>query len=315
MPDPIVSAVIPAYNGERFLRQAIDSALAQTYPSIEVIVIDDGSTDGTPEILSGYGRSIRVFRQENAGQAAARNFGIARSAGQWIAFLDQDDLWDPRKIETQLSMAQDVDALICSDAQVIDGTGTVLRTRMVSENASPSPTLRDLIVSNTVMAVTVLARREAVEAVGGFDPTNRLGTEDFQLWLRLAARGYRFRFLNQVLASYRWHGDNMSSNRARTAKGVIYALTKTRQEYPNAFGGAERRACRRAPSQLEHDRAWHLYNRGEYGEASRCFWRSVRLWPFSAKSWLYAIATSLPLRRILLPKVRGLLRAGTREHN
>lgn len=315
MPDPMVSAVIPAYNGERFLRQAIDSALAQTYPNFEVIVIDDGSTDSTPEILSQYGRNIRVLRQENAGQAAARNLGISRSAGQWIAFLDQDDLWDPCKIETQLSMAQDADALICSDARVIDGAGAVLRARMAPEKAPPSPTLRDLIGSNTVIAVTVLVRRDVVEAVGGFDSLNRLGTEDFQLWLRLAARGCKFRFLKQVLASYRWHGDNISSNRARMATGVIYALNRTRQEYPAAFGRPERWACRHAPGQLEFDRAWHLYIRGNYGEAARSFWRSVELWPFSVKSWLYAIATSLPMRRILLPKVRGLLKAVTREHD
>jgi len=312
---PLVSAVIPVYNGERFLGTALDSALAQTYKPLEVIAVDDGSTDGSAKVLASYGGRVTVLTQANAGQASARNRGIAAARGEWVAFLDQDDVWDPRKIETQLSLAQDADALIFSNARVIDGAGTVLRARMVSEKAPPSPTLHDLIVSNTVMAVTVLVRRDAIETVGRFDQANRFGTEDFQLWLRLAARGYRFRFLNQILASYRWHGDNMSSNRARTATGVIYALTKTRREYPAAFGWAERRACRRAPGQLEFDRAWHLYNRGEYGEASRCFWRSVRLWPFSAKSWLYAIATSLPMRRILLPKVRGFLKAVPREHD
>ena len=102
----IVSAIIPTYNRAHLVTEAIDSVLAQTYPHIEVIVVDDGSTDDTMARLAPYGSRIRVIRQENAGPAAARNKGIAASSGGLVAFLDSDDLWLPAKIERQVRLLQ-----------------------------------------------------------------------------------------------------------------------------------------------------------------------------------------------------------------
>src|SRR5436190_9018266 len=98
-----VSVVIPTYNYARYLGAAIDSALQQTHAPLEVIVVDDGSTDDTPRLLDGYGDRIRVIRQKNSGVAAARNAGVREARGELIAFLDSDDLWKPRKLELQIA--------------------------------------------------------------------------------------------------------------------------------------------------------------------------------------------------------------------
>ena len=98
-----VSVVVPAYNYARYLPKAIDSALGQTHPPLEVIVVDDGSTDDTPRVLAAYADRIRVIRQANQGAGAARNAGIAAARGEYVAFLDSDDLWHPRKLELQLA--------------------------------------------------------------------------------------------------------------------------------------------------------------------------------------------------------------------
>ncbi len=105
MMSPSVSAVIPCYNGAEFLREAIDSALGQTYPPLDVIVVDDGSTDDSAAIAASYGPPVRVLRQENQGESVARNRGIDEARGDWIAFLDADDYWEPTKLEKQIAAA------------------------------------------------------------------------------------------------------------------------------------------------------------------------------------------------------------------
>src|SRR5689334_9621809 len=103
MPLPLVSCVVPVYNGERYLAEALDSILAQTHRPLQAIVADDGSTDGTAAVAAAYGDRVLVLRQANAGPAAARNLGLAAARGEYVAFLDADDLWHPRKLERQLA--------------------------------------------------------------------------------------------------------------------------------------------------------------------------------------------------------------------
>jgi len=308
MSQPLVTVIMAAYNGERYIRQALDSALAQTYPRLEVVVVNDGSTDSTPRILAEYGDRIRCFTQPNAGQAAARNLAVSHAQGEWVAMLDQDDLWDPSKIEHQVAGLSAEDAVVHSGARQIDASGQTVRPAMGQPDMQACATLLDFIVGNRVTAPTVVIRKDAYNSVGGFDPTNRFGTEDYQLWLRLAARGYRFRFVAEVLASWRVHGSNMSGNRRRLALGEIYAIRSTRREYPGAFGPAERRAYGRRFNQIEFDLAWHLYDHGEYGQAWRHFWLAVRHRPTDWQAWAHAAVTSLPLRSRLVPLLRGFQR-------
>lgn len=115
MPEPTVSVVIPCYNASPFLRETLDSVLAQTYPAAEVLVIDDGSTDDSAAIAESYGPPVRVIRQENQGESVARNRGIDEAAGDWVAFLDADDLWHREKLAQQIAVATDDTSLIVTN--------------------------------------------------------------------------------------------------------------------------------------------------------------------------------------------------------
>jgi glycosyltransferase involved in cell wall biosynthesis len=305
MNQPLVTVIMAAYNGERYIRQALDSALAQTYPRLEVVVVNDGSTDSTPRILAEYGDRIRWFTQPNAGQAAARHRAISHARGEWLALLDQDDLWDPCKIDHQVEAFIPEVSIVHCNARQIDHSGQTVRSAMGQADLQASTTFRDFIVTNRVIAPTALFRQVAYHAVGGFDPANRFGTEDYQLWLRLAARRYRFRFVDEVLASWRVHGSNASLNPQRMALGEIYSVRQTRREYPRAFGKTERRAYHSRLHQLEFDLAWHLYDQGEYGQACSHFWMAVRHQPTDWQAWSHALATSLPWRTRLVPRLRA----------
>ena len=310
MSQPLVTVFMAAYNGERYIRQALDSALAQTYPRLEVVVVNDGSTDSTPRILAEYGDRIRWYTQPNAGQAAARNLAISHARGEWLALLDQDDLWDPCKIERQVEAIRPGDALIYCDAREINACGQTVRPCLSHADRQTRTALLDLVIANRLTAPTVFIRKDAYDSAGGFDLANRFGTEDYQLWLRLAARRYAFRFVNEVLASYRVHGSNMSANREQQAMGEIYAVRRTRREYPGAFGPAERCAYHTRLNQIEFDLAWHLYNQGEYGQAWRHFWRAMWHRPSDWQAWAHAAVTSLPLRSRLVPRIRAFVTGG-----
>ncbi|MGH9581479.1 MAG: glycosyltransferase family 2 protein, partial [Bryobacteraceae bacterium] len=181
MPDasqPCVSAIIPVYNGERRVGRAIESALGQTYPPADVIVIDDGSTDGTLSVAREY--PVTVISQANSGPGAARNAGAAIATGQWLAFLDHDDAWMPEKTARQLEYAS-------------DGSAGVIYTPRCKKEDVPI-TWDRLWAANVVGSPTgAIVRRECFFDAGGFDPRRILiGTEDYNLWLKIALTDWRF---------------------------------------------------------------------------------------------------------------------------
>jgi glycosyltransferase involved in cell wall biosynthesis len=303
---PLVSVIIPVYNGERYLAQALDSALAQTYPCVEVIVINDGSTDTSPKILEHYGQNIRVFHQPNSGQATARNVGVSMARGTWIAFLDQDDLWDPDKLSQQMSAVQEGDTVVYSTARTIDPHGRIVRRGIHPRNES-SLLLSDLIWRNPPAPLTVLVRREAINAVGGFDAGNRFGTDDYQLWLGLVATGHRFRYLRRELASYRVHDSNMSKNTPLMCQGKVYALGQTAARYPAAFGRREKKALKRRLADIDLQLGiWHL-RRGSYSQAAAAFGQVVAKQPWQIQAWTMLLLSSMPLRSRLVPALRRIV--------
>lgn len=311
MSQPLVSVVIPVYNGEPFLRETLESVLSQTYKAIEIIAVNDGSTDGSERILSEYGDRIRCIRQENAGVAAARNRGIAEARGEWVAFIDQDDLWDSRKLEAQFAAARGGDAVIHAMAQGIDASGLVLAEGFL--NVGRGEDLVAMIRACTVHIITAVVRRRTLDSVGGFDASNRFGSDDYQLFLRLAAQGAAFRYVNQVLAFHRVHDRNQGANRIRMQDGDVYAIERTRREYPKAFGKREMSVYHERLCELHFNVGWHLYDRGNYTEARRHFRSAVRHEPLALRLWLLAIICSLPFRAHLVPAIRALVSRGREE--
>ena len=179
----LVSVVIPSFNYGRFVCAAVDSALAQTYTPIEVIVVDDGSTDDTADRLAGYGDQIRYIRQDNRGLSAARNAGIHQARGDWVALLDADDLWHSQKLEMQLAaMREHEDVALIGSPAALELPETLPSTPRITPL-----TVRDFLLTAPLGPSGALIRRRCLSVVGYFD--ERLGSvEDRDMWLRLSAR-------------------------------------------------------------------------------------------------------------------------------
>ncbi|WP_333797327.1 glycosyltransferase family 2 protein [Rheinheimera sp.] len=209
-PPPKVSVVMPCYNNAAYVRQAVDSVLQQDYPNIELIVVDDGSRDNSLEVLAGYGEQIKVVSQPNQGPAAARNNGIRHATGDYIAFLDSDDLWLPGKLSAQLAfLAQYPDYIACYCSwSVWDGrstdqfipceqTGQSLELQQDKSGWLYLPLLEDSVIHT----ISLVIKKEVVDQAGFFNETLRVG-EDHDYWLRLSRIG-KIAKLKQVYALYR----------------------------------------------------------------------------------------------------------------
>src|SRR5581483_4557774 len=197
---PRVTVIIPAYNRKAMLCEAVDSVLAQNYRDFELLVVDDGSTDGTTqELASRYGERVRVLRQANHGVAAARNLGIRSSNGEYIAFLDSDDLWRPKKLAVQMNfMEADRRCRICQTEEIWIRNG--VRVNAKSKHRKPSGDIfRASLELCLVSPSAVLMTRELFDEVGGFDETFPV-CEAYDLWLRIA-RDYRVQALKKLLRS------------------------------------------------------------------------------------------------------------------
>jgi len=222
-----ISVIIPTYNYGRFLREAIDSALAQTYPPLEIIVIDDGSTDDTPQVLAAYGDRIRTIRQNNEGVGAARNAGIAAARGEYIAFLDSDDIWMTQKLEREIALFEADPALgmVHCGAESFDHAGKKPSVLLSGMEGWVAPELlrldREVI---TAPGSGTLFPKRVAEEVGGFDPRLQ-PSEDWDFCYRVAVR-YRVGFVPEVLVQYRLHGDGIHLNIPRMESGMLMALEK-----------------------------------------------------------------------------------------
>jgi glycosyltransferase involved in cell wall biosynthesis len=208
--EPGLSVVIPTYNRADLLGDAIDSVLNQDWPELEVIVVDDGSTDQTPEVLAGYRDRVRVIRQENAGESNARNTGIRAASHELVAQLDSDDTWLPGKLRRQMELfagdpAPDVTFTAytrCGDVPRED----VVLTRWESTTEGA---LEQLLTGSKINSSTMIATRSCLMSAGLYDETLNCA-QDYDLELRIATQGYRIAYLPEPLAIYRVHGGAVS---------------------------------------------------------------------------------------------------------
>jgi GT2 family glycosyltransferase len=198
---PLVSVVLPAYNAERFLGRAMRSALAQTYPHFELIVVDDGSTDGTAEVIRSFrDRRVRHFSQPNRGQGAARNYGIRGSAGRYVTFLDADDVYLPGKLQRQVEFLetqhQECQVVFCNALHFYSRRpGRLLERRAASGSGD---IFRDLLHASLINPNTMMIAGETLRG-GFFFREERYYPEEWDLCLRLARAGYRFGHLGAPL--------------------------------------------------------------------------------------------------------------------
>lgn len=223
---PLVTVIIPNFNYARFLSQAIDSVLAQSYKDFEVLVIDNGSTDNSTEILRGYGNRIRWICQENRGQSGSRNRGIEEARGQFIAFLDADDAWAERKLEKQMPLFENlhVGLVYCG----IAFTDRDLKLREIQLPVSRGRVLREFAEGGRAVVIggesSCIIRRECLSFIGGFDPELSLSA-GWDLYRRIAS-SYELDYVCEPLTLYRQHGDNTTQNLDSWAHDVPIILRK-----------------------------------------------------------------------------------------
>jgi glycosyltransferase involved in cell wall biosynthesis len=202
---PAVSVIIPAYNAEAFLARAIRSVEAQSFRDFELIVIDDGSTDGTADVARGFGR-VRCVRGDHLGAGTARNRGLEEAGGDLVAFLDADDEWLPEKLERQLEFMESLcSSFSYTDSYLIRDGGRVRYSALAHpfRGRILEPLLDDWLDQAFITINTVVASRALLQSAGGFEsglPT--ASNEDYGLWLKLALGGTRFDYLDQPLAVY-----------------------------------------------------------------------------------------------------------------
>lgn len=225
----LVSVVLPVYNGEKYLEKTVESILNQYYQNIELILVDDGSSDGSAEIikkLESKDCRIKPFYNQNGGVAYARNFGINQAKGKFVAFCDQDDLWLPSKINKQIP-------LFDNDKIGLVYSGAIAEYKMYNKQSKPGfdnkykgDVFSQLVKINMFTCCTAVVRKTHLEQVGGFDDDRALmGVDDWHLWLKLAMV-CEFDYVAEHLAIHVFHGDNYSLNDEKMHEAEIVCLNK-----------------------------------------------------------------------------------------
>jgi glycosyltransferase involved in cell wall biosynthesis len=219
---PLISCIVPAFNGERYLGEALDSILSQTYRPLELLVVNDGSTDRTAALVTEYGDRVRSLFQPNAGQAAARNLGLSEARGEFVAFLDQDDLWHPEKLSRQMARFETRSEREFCVTHIRNFCSPDVNTTMAARYRDHPRLTRAL---PGYLTQTLLARRTLFHAMGGFDAALR-HSNDTEWFVRAAEHRAVMELLPDTLAYRRFHPKNLSRLEAGASRDEYLHLVK-----------------------------------------------------------------------------------------
>lgn len=307
----VLSVIIPAYNQGHYLAGCVESIRKCGVNDVEVVIVDDGSTDNTPEIVRSI-EGVKYIRQDNQGLPATRNNGFAGSSGEYLLFLDSDDRMLPgmaAKVIALFERHKEVD-VICGDAlmgndeegyvswiETYGGKDFFEVPHTVGERGFRIFTGKDLLrrmaVINPVVTNGTFMRRSAFVKSGMFD-TERTGSEDWELWMRMASMGMKFGYVEEKLSVYTRHGDSMSADKDYMIKGFCITLGKVLGKRAPSLDASEREFFIKRKKELTLYYAYLAFDRGDLGEArSRLLWRgSFQGW--DAKGILYFVASFAP---------------------
>jgi glycosyltransferase involved in cell wall biosynthesis len=312
---PLVSVVIPAYNSAAYLQPALASVASQTYSPLEIILVDDGSTDGTVDVARRCGADVRIFTQPNRGAGAARNLGLEQARGQYIAFLDSDDLWHPRKIEFQMAHL-----LGCGGCVGVYCDKLELRGRsaepdwaqarylydtvyMARDDATSGWLYLELLRDSIVHTSTLLVSREVLERTGRFDESLRKG-QDLDYWLRLSRAGPIHR-LAAVLSAYRIHPGSVS-HRLMSTNFHAQVVERALRRFGVADPAGRTLARNEASSILAlswFEFAYHHFKHGSLSVCRESARRAIEYQPTMLRAW----------RLSLRARARSLLKSGAAQ--
>jgi glycosyltransferase involved in cell wall biosynthesis len=302
---PQVSIVIPAYNVAPYIAETLDSVFAQTYRNYEVIVVNDGSpdTEEFEQAIAPYLNHISYLKQENLGASVARNTGVQAARGEFVAFLDADDLWLPNYLDAQMKFIRARGAdLVCGDANMFgepETEGQSYMTLLMNDApASDDVSFLQLVeASRCLITSGIVARREQLLDAGLFDPALRTA-QDFDMWLRLALKGARLSYQRQVLLKYRCRADGLTGDEINSHQRELRVFDKIEKDYDLSATDREQvLQVIRDRRALLHFELGKLYAaRGDFETARDSFAKSRRLKPALKKSvalWLMRSAPRL----------------------
>jgi glycosyltransferase involved in cell wall biosynthesis len=294
---PKVSVIMPAYNSGKYIIDAIESVLHQSYSDYELIIIDDGSKDNTREIIMSYDNrnEMRYYYQENSGISAARNKGIELSTGKYIAFLDADDLWMPDKLSESVKYLENNSAIkmVYSDMFIINSSGEVTGQwfRMKKEYAEGD--IYENLIKECFIVPTSFVIEKAVLLEDLFN-VKATGVEDYDLWMRLA-RKYRYGLIRDPLVKWRNHDGNYSKNYAIVSEGLIGIFERELKEW-NRKDKYYDIIVKRLSSTL-YTLGQYYIGKQKYKQANQLFMECL-LYKFTMASLIRLIVTALPSKLI-----------------
>ena len=299
---PKVSVIMAVLNGERFIDEAIQSIVDQTYQNVELVVVDDGSTDRTRDRVDAFRDrlEVRYVRHEAPrGIAPSMNDGLRHATGELIAFLDHDDAWFPEFLQTQASyLAEHPDVgMVHCDFQTIDPEGGVIQGSIAAWRGRKRPSgsvFPQLFLDSFVVGNSVLIRRECFTRLGLFDESLRWG--DYLMWMRIA-RHYRVDYVDSVLTKYRQHPTqstrNLTADPPDAPPAALKAIERVLELHPEIREELGERIVRRRFASFYFDRAYCWYVAGDPAGARVCLRQALRLWPTSGRYLRLYVATLL----------------------
>ena len=273
---PTVSVIIHTYNNEKFIAETVASVLNQTYKDYEIIVVDDGSVDGTRDVLMPYMQKIRYHYKENGGIASAKNAGIGLSQAEFVAFLDHDDLWVPDKLQLQMEHFNENPQIGLVYAKYTSfRDGKELRTK--PEKGYSGWIFKELLSKSFIQTSTVVVKRECLDAVGPYDESFSLGDE-YDMFLRIA-RKFQCSFIDKSLTRYRVHDTNASNNDFLFDNENLGVYKKV---YNNCtdLDGVEKKILRKRIARYSMKVAEGLYRQGKQEESKKYQMEANNYLPF-----------------------------------
>lgn len=281
MRDYQFSVIIPAYNSERYLGETIESVLQQRKVTFEVIVVDDGSTDGTFEVAQSFGGCVKILSQPNSGCSSARNYGARAATGDYLAFLDADDIWLPEKLETQSHKLRAGYDMVYTNRFNIGDKGDLPSVQSDIEQMPEGDIFENLLMGNVITNSSVVIKRERFLSLNGFN-TSLLTCEDWDLWLRYAASG-SIGFCPEPLVKYRFHAGGKSRNYVRQAaarENIISSILAT-DRGSNISGPKKRRVW----AYTFRSAAWASARARDMTFSMKQFVKAFRQAPFEFRIW------------------------------
>lgn len=293
MAPPRVSVIIPSYNARKYIGEALESVAAQSFTDYEVIVIDDGSTDGTGAFVAERYPDVRYRRVPNGGASRARNLGVEEARGALVAFLDADDLWLPTKLEKQVRRFEEDHALAMVFTESVVFAGEELRPNPYSkrERLMQGDLVRNIFLYSYVGTPTVMVRKDVFEQVGGFLEGLQVA-EDDNLWMRIALR-FQVDLIDEVLVRVRYREGSLTATPGALFQGINEHVEIIKNEFPELRARIGSFAIRRKVAMNYFMRGYSLFSDGDMRHSRRYFARSFMRIP-RPRILLYLVGTLLP---------------------